>query len=334
MKRSGTDRDTPLVTVVVCAYNPGGYLREAVESLLNQTHPNLEILVFDDGSTDDSFRCLDDLRDPRLQIHRHQNEGKPRCLNRALGILRGEFLAIQDADDSSHPRRIEKQVAWLLQHPDLAGVFCGHELIIDGRHVAPRARHVGPEECARLIRELRMPAHDPTVMYRVSAIRGEEFVPELTIGEGVDFAFRIGERLPLSVIGECLYSYRIHAGSLTATDWQRREGMIQDVYRRACRRRGWDPGEEPRPSRADRPRNRDLDNNLAAHFMESAVDSRRRGEVAEALRTGLTCARMHPLDPYYYRALAYALLPQAFVGSLRRGGRPSVAWGQERLMGR
>src|SRR5579864_7265455 len=102
-------------------YNAGDYLRPAVESVLAQTYQNWELILVDDGSTDGCVSRLADIQDTRLRLVSQTNAGKPAAMNRGLGMARGEFYALQDADDVSRPERIERQLACLLAHPQVAG---------------------------------------------------------------------------------------------------------------------------------------------------------------------------------------------------------------------
>jgi glycosyltransferase involved in cell wall biosynthesis len=307
------------VTAVVCVYNAGSYFRPSLQSLLDQTYAPLEILVIDDGSTDGCIEeCEDLLSDPRVRLLRQENSGKPTALNRALQELRGEYAMIHDADDLSDSRRAEKLVACFLEDPDLAVVFSGHELILGDRRMAPTFESRSPEACRRYVEAFRMPAHDPTAMYRVSKIRGIEYLPDLRLGEGLDFILRVGERHPIRVLGECLYSYRIHPESITkATDREVTDRYLRKVVERACERRGIAPPDPPASDSSGRLRNQDRDNNLAAHFMDSTVQLRKAGRRREALRTALACLRLHPFDPHYQKALVYALAPLNWVEKVR-----------------
>lgn len=312
----------PLVTIVVSSFNPGEHLRAAVESALAQTWRNVEVIVVDDGSTDDSIATIQSIEDPRLRLLRQPNSGKSVAMNRALAAARGEFYAIQDADDISHPERIERQVNRLAKDSSLAAVFCGHELILRGRSVAPRLCEKGPAECRRDIEAWRMPAHDPTVMFRLSAVRGMEYDPDLRIGQGYDYVLRVGERHPMAVIGESLYRYRVHPNSITRQGAARRQKAVVEVLRRAAGRRGVPFTDEFASGiRITSGRNAELDNNLAAHFIESVLDLRRARRRRQAISVGLCCAGLHPLDPHYLKALVYGALPEAFIDRLRRDGR-------------
>ncbi|HZZ43830.1 MAG TPA: glycosyltransferase family 2 protein [Tepidisphaeraceae bacterium] len=307
----------PLVSVVICAYNAGRYLLPSIQSVLDQTYTNLEVLLIDDGSTDGSIENIQGITDSRIKIIRQANSGKSMALNLALDIMQGEFYAIHDADDLSLPRRVERQVKYMLEHPEIAAVFCGHETLLDERRLAPRFRPKGPAECRADIEGLRMPAHDPTGMFRVAAVRGLRYEPSLRIGQGYDYILQVGERYPIAVLGECLYSYRVHMTSNTKRDPERRLQMVREVWRRACQRRGTEMDQE-----FERHASQAVmapDNNLAADFIESVVDLRTAKHLWEAVKTGLICARMRPGSFHHYKALAYALCPD----KVRRNIRPS-----------
>lgn len=310
----------PLVSIIVCVYNAGPYLRPAVKSVLDQTYRNLDVIIVDDGSTDGCVGTISDLLlDGRVRLFSQANATKPVALNRAIERVGGEYYAIQDADDVSQPTRIEKQVEAMEGNRQLAAVFCGNELIIDRRHLAPTFATKSPDECRRDIEAFRMPAHDPTGMFRMSAVGQLRFKPELKVAETFDYILRIGERHPMMVIGESLYSYRILRSSLTRRDPSWRQAFVVDALNQACARRGLDYAKvfPLGPDNRRRSRNSVLDNNIASYFINSVLDQRSIGARSGALLTGLDCARMHPLDLHYYKALVYALAPAALLARLR-----------------
>jgi glycosyltransferase involved in cell wall biosynthesis len=302
----------PLVSVLMPAYNAGIYLAPAVRSVLEQSHDNLELIIIDDGSTDGAVDALKQiLTDSRIRWIRQDNMGKPVAMNRALQLAQGAFYALQDADDLSHPLRIEKLVAALQQRPECAAVFSGHELILEGQRIAPTFRAKTPSQCQRDIDRILMPAHDPTAMYRMSMVKGIEYEPRLRLGEGLDYILRVGEQNPMLVVGECLYSYRVHQTSLTKSDPALRDRLVQEVQRRACERRGiefdkWLASRNPQRLRSKHSYN---DNGVASHFALSVQDQRNLGLLLPALSTGLKCFRLHPFEFQYLKPLIYSVSP-------------------------
>jgi len=305
----------PLVSVLISVYNAGEYLRASVQSILSQTYSNLEIIIINDGSTDGCMGSIADLKDPRMRVISQENCGKAVALNSALKELLGEFYAIHDADDISYPQRIERQVECMLENSKVAAVFAGHDIILDGRRLAPRFSAKSVEQCRQDIEQMRMPAHDPTGMFRMSMVSDLRYDPTLRVGQGWDYILRVGELYPMKVLGECLYSYRCHFDSITRQDWMRRKQKVRDVLRLACQRRGLNVDEYFRSESVPPPvvLHRELETGIVPHFMESVLDLRRAGQNWQSLTTALACLRLHSYDPYYYKPLIYFLTPLALI---------------------
>lgn len=114
--------DTPKVSVLIPAYNAESTVEPAVDSTLRQTFADFELIVVDDGSTDSTSSILDSYarRDPRVRVIHTPNRGIIEALNTGIGECRGELIARMDADDISHPRRLEMQVALMDAHPEVS----------------------------------------------------------------------------------------------------------------------------------------------------------------------------------------------------------------------
>lgn len=300
----------PLVSVVMPAYNAGQYLLPAIQSILDQAYTHFELIVIDDGSTDGSVdKAMLAVHDPRVSWHRQANSGKPRAMNVAIESARGEFYVLQDADDLSHPNRLSSLVAAMQQYPTVAAVFSGHDLIIHNCRMAPTFRAKSVDRCREDIEQAKMPAHDPTAMYRMSLVKNVRYAPELRQGEGYDYILRIGEQHPMIVIGECLYSYRVHWASLTRSDPTGRDRFVREVQRRACERRRIDFEKWLSSQPLNRSGRSRLDNGVAAHFIKSVQDLRNQGQRLAALTTGLRCLRLQPFDFEYLKAAIYSISP-------------------------
>ena len=118
----------PLISVVMPTYNASdAFLKEAVESILNQSFRDFEFIIIDDGSTNDTPAYLNSLTDPRIQILRNErNIGITRSLNIGFRAAQGKYIARMDSDDVSMPDRLEKQFAFMESHPDVT--VCGSML--------------------------------------------------------------------------------------------------------------------------------------------------------------------------------------------------------------
>ena len=111
-----------MISVVITAYNAEPFIRDAVRSVLGQTHADLECLVIDDGSVDGTPCALGGIADARLRVIEAGRIGRGRALNLGLRESRGRYIAIQDADDLAHPRRLEVELAAIEGRPDYGGV--------------------------------------------------------------------------------------------------------------------------------------------------------------------------------------------------------------------
>lgn len=117
------------ITVLITTYNAMPYLPRAVNSILCQSYPELEVLLVDDGSTDDTATYLDTLTDSRIRVIHAPHRGRTAALNTGLEEARHPWLAIMDADDLALPERLEVEAGFLAEHPDVCLVSCGNGYI-------------------------------------------------------------------------------------------------------------------------------------------------------------------------------------------------------------
>ena len=124
-----------LVCVCIPTYNAAATIREALESILAQTYPNLIVHVSDNASTDDTLKVIESIADPRVMIHRHtENIGGEGNFNRCIQYAEGEYTAIFHADDIYEPDMLAKQAAFLESHPEAGAVFTEASLIDETGH--------------------------------------------------------------------------------------------------------------------------------------------------------------------------------------------------------
>ncbi len=204
----------------MAVYNGQRYLREAVESILNQTFRGFEFIIVDDGSTDTTAAILAGFHDPRLVLLKNEtNIGLTKSLNRGLRAARGDFIARMDADDISLPERIEKQVAYFDAHPE-TGILGSTCVFIDAYNKTggrkPRPLNDLEIRWASL---LKNPFMHPTVMLRrdIMIKNNLAYDEALQAAQDYDLFTRMLNHTRGANLGEPLVKYREHSEDLTTT---------------------------------------------------------------------------------------------------------------------
>jgi glycosyltransferase involved in cell wall biosynthesis len=215
--------NVPSISVVMAVYNGAEFLPQAVESILAQTHRDLEFIVVDDGSVDGTWEILNRYAasDGRLVLLRSPiNEGVVRALNQGLDRSRGMVIARQDADDISHPQRLERQLEFLKSHPDHGLVAAVPQAI--SREGAPMDRPgwdgADNEEIQNKLLDY-MCLCGPTITVRRECLQaaGFYFSEGLDASEDYDLCLRLAEVTKLASLGGPLYFYRQHGDSASSS---------------------------------------------------------------------------------------------------------------------
>lgn len=299
-----------LVSIIIPVYNAGLYLRQSVESIINQTYKKIEIVIVDDGSTDNCISTIRGIEDSRISIYQQQNQGKANALNKALKFISGEYFALQDADDLSYPTRIYELLKVMNNNMNVATVFSGYDLIINNKQMAPILKSKSIFQCREDITNMRMPSHDPTAFFRTSYVKDFKFNEELKIGQGWDHILRVGEQYPMIVINKCLYSYRVHNKSTTRSD-------NQLVNEKACR--VIELAKERRKLKNWNKRNKSINNNgLSSHFMESVLDLRKHKRLVEAFNVSIFLLKLNHYKIVNYKPMAYFFTPLVIIRIYRK----------------
>ena len=176
----------PLVSVVMPNYNtPEGYLRAAVESVLSQTYPNIELIIVDDASDGNDLEVIGSYRDCRINLLRNDNNMHvAHSLNKAIEAANGEFIARMDSDDVCLPRRIEKQARFLMRHDD-TDILSARARFTGARKGVYAAGLLDPKMAAEMF--FVCPVFHPTVMFRAS------FLKENALRYSEDDSFKAAE---------------------------------------------------------------------------------------------------------------------------------------------
>ena len=208
------------VSVLLAVYNGLPYLREAMESILNQSERALEMIVVDDASTDGTWQCIAEVagEDPRVHALRNaSNTGASGALNLGLAQARGEFITRQDADDVSLPQRLTEQVAFLEAHGEASAVGTAVYFIdAEGATLSTSAPLLDDASLQPALLSYNCFC-GPTIMARRSTLAAMDFrfAEDLSTSEDYDMALRLAEVGKLANLPEPLYLYRQHSSSVS-----------------------------------------------------------------------------------------------------------------------
>lgn len=205
----------PTVTVLLPVYNDERRVRTAIDSILQQTFADFELLVVDDGSTDGTPAVLRAVKDPRLRVLRNRvNCGLAASLNIGLAEARAPYVARMDSDDICLPPRLAAQVAYLDAHPDVAACGSWVETFGTGREEVWEYPAAPAEVRAGLL--FRPTIAHPSVMLRKESFAavGLQYNPEFQHSEDYDFWARASERLVLANVPQVLLRYRLAPAAL------------------------------------------------------------------------------------------------------------------------
>ena len=234
--------DSPKVSVLLPVYNGQQFLREAVQSVLDQSFQDFELIALDDGSSDRSLPILHEFaaRDPRVRVISRENRGLVATLNQLIGEARGEYLARMDADDICDPGRFAMQCRILEQEPDV-GVVGASVLHIDadGRPIC----RIAPPETHTEIDALHLTGHcsiwHPTVIMRAGLVRAMGgYRSAFEYAEDFDLWLRMAEHCQLRNVRAVLLRYRIHAKSISEVFGTRQDERTRQACEEAWVRRG------------------------------------------------------------------------------------------------
>jgi len=194
-----TDKN-PSISVVIPTYNRGWILREAIDSVLNQDIGDFELIVVDDGSTDDTADILDGYGSAVRTIHQ-ENGGVSAARNSGIAAAKGTYIAFLDSDDLWLPEKLRTQLAFFESHPDALICQTEETWIRRGVRVNPKRRHRKPSGMIfEPSLELCLVSPSAVMIHRKLFCRVGLFDEDFRICEDYDMWLRIGYKYPIHLI--------------------------------------------------------------------------------------------------------------------------------------
>lgn len=210
--------NAPLITVVMAVFNGEAYIKDAIESTLNQTFTDFELLIINDGSTDHTVKIIQEFQDPRIRLL-HNDGNKGLCYTRIRSVEEawGTYLAVLDCDDIALPDRLKLQIDFMEAHPaiDLCG---GQALVIDGKgNIKSEMNVIAGHKNMRTLLTFHNIFINSTLMIRLSTIKEVGgYSKVLSIAGDYDLSFKISIKHHVANLPDVLVHYRIHEENMSS----------------------------------------------------------------------------------------------------------------------
>jgi glycosyltransferase involved in cell wall biosynthesis len=305
--------DLPLATVAIPTYNGGRFINAAIESVRRQTLGDFEIVVVDDGSTDNTVARVRSFREERLRVIEQPHRGATAALNVAVGAARGEFIGLLDQDDLWAPAKLERHVGFFRNNPGAQLTFSWSGLIDehDRRIDLHPAHWRGPISFRELLQDYVVGNSSSIVLRRSAMLAAGGFDPRFPRYQDMDLVLRIaqGSRNAVCAVPEELTLYRRHSGQMSR-DWRAMRAEWEALLKK-CR------GLVPAETAAAEGRAR---GNMNRYFAYLAYEEAEFGAALGLVRAAL---RSDPgafiCDCRNWRALAACLSGVVLPFSIHRG---------------
>ena len=224
--------NTPKVSVLLSTYNDEKYIKECVESVLNQSFSDFEFIIIDDGSTDGTYDVISKIHDSRIKVFRKENTGIIDSVNFGISKCIGEYIARMDGDDVCHVDRLKCQLDFLTNNLDYS--ICGSNTIyIDGA-----GRRIGKTKFPisnEAIKEYMLfgsPISNPSVMVRREVLVDNAYSKEFPVAEDYELWIRLRDKYKFFNIKKPLLFYRFHGHNISIERRTVMAGLVRNVYQR------------------------------------------------------------------------------------------------------
>ena len=205
----------PLVSVILPVYNAELYVRESIQSILNQSFSDFELIILNDGSTDDSEIVISEFQDERIKYVKNETNLKLiDTLNLGLKLAQGKYIARIDADDVAFPDRFEKQITFLENNPDFGLVGSFAECFGDTNGIL---KYVEEDQDIRFALLTHNPFIHSTIMVRSTVLKENNLTykkDQLHV-EDYDLWIQMLAFTKAKIIPECLIKYRVHENQIS-----------------------------------------------------------------------------------------------------------------------
>jgi GT2 family glycosyltransferase len=282
----------PELSVVMPAYNAGPYIRESLDSVLAAVGADAEVVVVDDGSTDETPRILASYGD-RIRVVPGPHAGLSAARNRCLEHATGRWVAFHDADDVVAPGRFATLRRVLAEHPEAHGVFG------NGARLDDASRRVVPDSLAHACSGRPLTARDLfdgyPIYFQAAVIARDVFQAagpydaSLPVQPDIEYGYRLFTRFTILFLDEVVFRYRVHDTNMSSDRLGTREDIVRILERLYA-----ENGAAAQAIGRDR-----LEDRLARHYYRIARTRLERGDHESARQMARKATTLRPFNPRY-----------------------------------
>jgi glycosyltransferase involved in cell wall biosynthesis len=206
--------DYPQISVLLPVYNCENYIKDCIDSVLNQTFSDFELLIIDDKSTDNTVKIIQQFNDDRIKLTiKEKNSGYTNSLNWGIDQAKGKYIARMDGDDICMPNRFERQFYFLESNPDV--LLCGTSIQLIGSIIEHRQPPTHEDILIKLCFETCF--FHPTIMGRKQVFIENKYNSSFEPAEDYELWTRLAFKGKLANISEILLEYRVHSHQVSKT---------------------------------------------------------------------------------------------------------------------
>jgi glycosyltransferase involved in cell wall biosynthesis len=220
---------TPTITVFMAVFNGARYIKQAISSVLAQSFTDFELLIVNDGSTDNTLEIIAEFKDSRIRLlHNDGNKGLTYSRNHGLKEAKGKYFAILDSDDIAMPGRLALQFNFMNDNPNVA--ICGGQAKFiddDGKEIKEYLAPVGNNLSYQLaIYNILI---NSSLMMKTDVMREVGGYREMSPAEDYDLSFRIGLKHQIANLSDQLVAYREHASNTSRVQTEKLNNALRRI---------------------------------------------------------------------------------------------------------
>lgn len=223
----------PKISVIMSVYNGETYLEEAIDSVVNQTFKEWELVIINDCSTDSTAEILARYaqKDERIKVHTNEiNLRLPTSLNKAISLCEGKYIARMDADDICLPKRLEKQYKFMEENSDITLSSCRFMTVKNGVYASGGAGGRVDNDALHAMLLVSNPILHPGVIAKAEAMKKYCYDTTLTCTEDLELWTRMAmNNEKIEILPECLLIYRLHDKQITSTTLERQHTEVLKI---------------------------------------------------------------------------------------------------------